>query len=343
MFNHRRIIGGENAVYQTSGTLIPAAPDLSPYERGMLVELLQRCADFSGITLYTYHFGQRGYFALVRVPPVDEATDDEELIRRWEALYGEELAQAVGINLATVKEVLPGKSAEAEALRQHLFKRMGDLSMFQRIFRQRATRWYNRIHGGVGQMWGGPFTSVLVEDDPAVRSLAGAYIDLAPVREGLAAHPEHYPWCGFGAVAFGHDAMLEALAEMIDPDLPPTTALGRYRTLMQLWGPYPEPTPDALRAAGGLPLPAAPALFARRQTAMERGGAVGQPEFIAAQLVEAGFRRRVQPAPGFTSEASPVRITHLREPVPGRGRPRKRYWRVAEAEAAAASPATAAQ
>ena len=320
MFNPRRIFGEGRAVYYASGTLLPGAPDLDAFARSLLADVLFRCAAFSGVDLYTYSVEPRGYNALVLIAPEQKIADDEELLRRTEILYGEELSPALGMDLAAVAELLRRDDAVAEEMRLYLASRMGDLSMFKRIVRQRFTSAINKLSSGIGSVWKSPFSSVIVEDHPAVRALVGAYIDLAPVRAGLAAVPEHYPWCGFGAAARGDDFAAEALARMVDPDLPPPAALGRYRTLMQLWGPYREPEPAALRAAGELPLPAAPALFAQPQLTMERGGAVGRPEFIVHHRNARGYRRMRPPPPGFTSGDSPVRITHLRRPVPTRGR-----------------------
>ncbi|MCC5807431.1 MAG: hypothetical protein JJU00_13995 [Opitutales bacterium] len=337
MFNPRRIFGKGRSVYYASGTLLPGAPDLDEFARSLLADVLFRCAAFSGVDLFTYSVEPRGYSALVLVAPDQKIADDDELLRRTEILYGEELSPALGMDLEAVAELLRRNDAVSEEMRRYLASRMGDLSMFKRIVRQRFTSAINKFSSGIGSVWRSPFSSVIVEDHPAVRALVGAYIDLAPVRAGLAAMPEHYPWCGFGAIARGDDFAAEALARMVDPDLPPAAALGRYRTLMQLWGPYPEPEPSALRAAGELPLPASPAPFAKRQLSMERGGAVGRPEFILQHRKASGYRRMRPPPSGFTSEDSPVRVTHLRRPVPSRGR------RLTKTRGGVPAPSAAAQ
>ena len=334
-YNARRVLVRGEAVYYTTGRLLPEAPAFDPQALGAVTSVLQRCAAFSGVELYTFFVEPRGYSALLRVAPEQKRVTDEELLRRAGMIYSKKVNRYRDeMSPESIARTLEGGGAKARKLRRELTSRMADLSVFERTFRQRATLWYNRHHTEIGPMWCNPFTSVLVENHPAVRALVGAYIDLAPVRAGLASAPEHYPWCGFGAAASGSDAAMEALARMAGPDLTPAASLGRYRTLMQLWGPYPDPTPDALRAAADLPLPAEPALFARSHLTMENGGAIGRPAFIARQLKINGFRRRRTPPPGFTAPESPVRITHMRTPNPAHGRPRSLHRVVPPAYAA---------
>lgn len=334
-YNARRVLVRGEAVYYTSGRLLPEAPSFEWQALGTVTSILQRCAAFSGLVLYTYFLEPRGYSALLRVAPEQKRVTDDELLRRAGMLYSKKAKRSRdSMSPERMAEILENGGARARKLRRELTSRMADLSIFERTFRQRATLWYNQNHTEIGPMWCKPFTSVLVEDHSAVRALVGAYIDLAPVRAGHAPVPEHYPWCGFGTAASGSDPALDGLARMVDPDLPPAAALGRYRTLMQLWGPFPDPAPAALRAAGDLPLPAAPALFAHSQQAMENGGAVGRPAFIARQLKINGFRRRRTPPPGFTAPESPVQITHMRQPNPAHGRPRSRHRVVPPASAA---------
>lgn len=335
MLNVRRILGHGSCIYHVSGELWPNSPALDDHTQGQFVHLLRRCAAFSGVELFTYCIEPGGYSALLRVAPEQARVDDETLVDRVRTLYGDEFIPALGMDSAGVEKALRTKAKYADELRRVLTSRMGDISLLMRIFCQRATLWFNKHMARIGPLWKAPFRSVLVEDHPAVRSLVGVYIDLAPVRAGLASRPEDYPWCGFGTFARGDDDALEALARLVDEDMAEPAALGRYRTLMQLWGPYPDPSGAALRAGGALPLPAVPNLFAVRQPAMERGGAVGRPEFIGDPLASSGFQRRRIPAGGFTALESPVQVTHLRQPAFGRGRPKGSTSRLAEPAAEA--------
>ena len=58
------------------------------------------------------------------------------------------------------------------------------------------------LSGRSGALWEGPFRSVLVEPGEALRTVAG-YIDLNPIRAGIAEKPEAYRWCSYAAALGG--------------------------------------------------------------------------------------------------------------------------------------------
>jgi hypothetical protein len=82
-----------------------------------------------------------------------------------------------------------GNEAAAEAFRQRFFDRMWDLSAYMKDLKQCFSQWFNRKHGRRGVLWEGRFDSELVEDGHAARRVS-AYIDLNPVRAGMADTPE---------------------------------------------------------------------------------------------------------------------------------------------------------
>jgi hypothetical protein len=77
-----------------------------------------------------------------------------------------------------------------------------DLSAFMKELKLRFTLAYNQASGRSGTLWEGRFRSVLVEPGDALR-LVAAYIDLNPVRAGIAARPEDYRWCSYAAALGG--------------------------------------------------------------------------------------------------------------------------------------------
>ena len=58
------------------------------------------------------------------------------------------------------------------------------------------------LSGRSGAAWEKPFWSVLVEPGDALRTVAG-YIDLNPIRAGIAEKPEAYRWCSYAAALGG--------------------------------------------------------------------------------------------------------------------------------------------
>lgn len=60
----------------------------------------------------------------------------------------------------------------------------------------------NRIHGRSGTLWEGRYKASLVQDDRYLLTCY-RYIELNPVRAGLASAPHHYPHSSFARNAYG--------------------------------------------------------------------------------------------------------------------------------------------
>ncbi|MDP5238607.1 transposase [Uliginosibacterium sp. 31-16] len=65
-------------------------------------------------------------------------------------------------------------------------------SLMQRLGR-RYVRWFNDRHHRSGTLWEGRYRSTVVEPNEWLHA-ASRYIELNPVRAGLVASAEHYPW-----------------------------------------------------------------------------------------------------------------------------------------------------
>ena len=62
---------------------------------------------------------------------------------------------------------------------------------------KRFTRWFNRQHERTGTLREEHIKSVIVENGIPARAVA-AYIDLNPVRAGIATDPVDYRWSSYG-------------------------------------------------------------------------------------------------------------------------------------------------
>ncbi len=62
----------------------------------------------------------------------------------------------------------------------------------------RYTRYINRKEKRIGHLFQGRFKSILIEDSDYLLQLI-RYVHLNPVRAGIVAKPEHYPWSGHRA------------------------------------------------------------------------------------------------------------------------------------------------
>ncbi|MFK5922398.1 MAG: transposase [Verrucomicrobiota bacterium] len=173
--------------------------------------LMLKQLKFSGLRALAWCFMGNHFHLLLEVPDRELATagwKDEDYIKRLEVFKSEWSSKLV---LDEV-EMFRGNGADekvseiAESVKARLF----DLSMFMKELKLKMTLAYNRKHGRVGTLWEGPFKSVLLqgpsceggESSDALRMVA-AYIDLNPVRAGLAQEPEGYRWCSYAAAVAG--------------------------------------------------------------------------------------------------------------------------------------------
>ncbi len=230
----RRIISDKACVYHLIARVVQRRRLLADVQREVWVAALRRAADFSGVELITYCCMQNHFHILVRIDPAAKGCDDAELVRRFRALYGRAKAMWCGLDAAGLAHALAHDPPEvAERLRERLRARMGNVSEFMRTLRQRYTMWFNKTYDTVGTLWAERFTSVLVQDVPWLVGLVAAYIDLNPVRAGLAALPEDYRWSGYASALCGADAeQRRALAGCFPGEGGEEGALARYRLLM---------------------------------------------------------------------------------------------------------------
>ncbi len=223
----------KTAVYHVTSRVVQKRRLLLEGQREVWVAALHRAAEFSGVEVITYCALETHFHILVRIDPATRQCDDVTLVRRYRALYGESRAQWSGLNAEELKHALAkGDPETAEALRERLRRRMGDISEFMRTLRQRYTRWFNLAHGTAGTLWAERFGSVIVQDTPWLVGLIAAYIDLNAVRAGLADLPENYRWCGYTEALAGKEELCRALAACFPSAKDPTDALARYRLLM---------------------------------------------------------------------------------------------------------------
>ena len=238
----KRIISENVCVYHLIARVVQRRRLLADAQREVWVGALRRAAVFSGVELITYCCLQNHFHILVRIDPAAKDCADAELVRRFRALYGASKAMWCGLDAKGLEHALGHDPADAaERLRERLRARMGNVSEFMRTLRQRYTMWFNRTYDTAGTLWAERFTSVLVQDEPWLVGLVAAYIDLNPVRAGLAALPEHYRWSGYAAGLAGGDADLRrALAACFPGEGGEGEALARYRLLMLGRGASPK-------------------------------------------------------------------------------------------------------
>ncbi len=75
----------------------------------------------------------------------------------------------------------------------------GNLSAGMRHLNGVYTQWHNRAHGRVGHVFEGRFKAIIVQREAYLLELA-RYVVLNPVRAGICAMPQDWPWSSYRAM-----------------------------------------------------------------------------------------------------------------------------------------------
>ena len=200
-------------------------------EREVFRQILLKQLKFSGLRALAWCFMGNHLHLLLEVPDKDVALEgwtEEDLIGRL-SVFADEFSTRM-----TLGEVeMFRRNGHAEGISEiagRVRERLFDLSVFMKELKQRMTLAYNARHGRSGTLWEGRFKCTRIEGGDALRAVA-AYIDLNPVRAGLAARPEDYRWCSYAAAVGGMRLARSGLVRAISPDkrLSWARAAERYR------------------------------------------------------------------------------------------------------------------
>lgn len=166
-----------------------AGRDHSHRKQWILERLAQLTASFC-IDICAYAVMSNHYHLVVHVDR-DRAKQltQREVARRWETLF--RLPEAVGKWLEGLANSAETRLAEAciEKWRQRLF----DLSWFMKCLNEHLAKRANAEDGCDGRFWQGRFRSQALLDEAGLLT-AMVYVDLNPVRAGIAASPERSPF-----------------------------------------------------------------------------------------------------------------------------------------------------
>lgn len=174
-----------------------------------------------------------------------------------------------------------------------------DLSRFMKRLQGPFAVWFNKLLGRWGRLWGGRFKSLAAGDDLAAVQELLLYVELNPVRAGLAALPRHYAACSAHLRSVGKADWLIPL-EQLFPELARDKAAPFYRALLLHRGLLPgrdnqAPIPAEV-AARELERGFPPGLYRRRHRFMTDGLMMGGRDRMLRELerltLEGVYRRR---------------------------------------------------
>jgi len=239
MRSNRLKVSGADASYHCMTRTVNGERLFGDREKEVLRKMIWQVADFCGIRVLTYCIMSNHFHVLVEVPELGELSDTE-LMRRYKVLYPKPTKYQEA-SIRTLEAELAAGGEEADAVRQRLIVRMGDISEFMKTVKQRFSVWFNKSHRRFGTLWADRFKSVLVEGAGNPLQTMAAYIDLNPVRAGIVEDPKDYRFCGYAeAVAQSNssgqtgavDGLSRVWADRVGGDKSPTDALQAHRSLI---------------------------------------------------------------------------------------------------------------
>ena len=159
--------------------------------KDMLLDLLRRAAEFSGIDVEACVAMDNHVHVLCTVSRTGTKVPADEVVRRVRALKGDRAADALSERLSELEAA--GFVATMEAELDRYRSRMNDISEFMKTAKELFAIWFNREFGYSGSVWGGAYKSTMVEGGEYL-ARCRRYILLNPVRAGIVGQVGEYRW-----------------------------------------------------------------------------------------------------------------------------------------------------
>ncbi len=177
------------------------------HRRQWIVDRVAELAAVFAIDVAAYAVLSNHYHLVLRID-IDRSRTwtDDEVVERWQRLFSLPLC----VERRNSGEASAAEDRAARVLIQTWRERLADLSWFLRCLNEPIARRANREDRCSGRFWEARFKSQALLDQTAVLT-AMAYVDLNPVRAGLAATPEQS----------AHTSIRQRLVDAPGPDLVP--------------------------------------------------------------------------------------------------------------------------
>lgn len=264
-------------------------------DRESFCRMMWKVAEFCGLQVLTFVVMSNHFHIEVYVPLLGPVTD-EELLRRYELLHPSPTPfQAARIDV--IRERLRQDGPEAAAWRKRQLRLMGNLPSFMKLLKQRFSIRYNRTHDRYGTLWSERYKSVTMNGQSRDGASLGTalYIDLNPVRAGLAKDPKDYRFCGYGAAVGGDERARKGIMVLTE-SATWEAAQAKYRAMLFAAGAElregagnisTEDLEETIRQNGRLPMPTA---LLCRSRYLTNTLVLGSKLFVERHLAE--YRRR---------------------------------------------------
>jgi len=157
------------------------------HRRQWIVDRVRLLSSLFAIDVCAYAIMSNHYHLALKVCPEQlEGLSDDDILDRWCALFkGPLLVQ----NYRNGEDLKPFECAALADIVKVWRKRLFSISWFMRCLNQPIARQANKEDGCTGKFWESRFDSKALKSEEALLS-AMVYVDLNPLRAGIAATPE---------------------------------------------------------------------------------------------------------------------------------------------------------
>jgi len=157
------------------------------HRKNWVIERLCELVEVFAIEICAYAVLSNHYHLVVHVNTAQARQwDDEEVIRRWKAIFG--IPTLVARYLGN-ESITRAERAVAKEIIATWRSRLMDVSWFMRCLNEHLARRANAEDRVTGRFWEGRFKSQALLDEAGLLT-AMAYVDLNPIRAGIAQSPE---------------------------------------------------------------------------------------------------------------------------------------------------------
>ena len=157
------------------------------HRRQWIVDKLKSLSTIFSIDICAYAVMSNHYHVVLHVD-ADAATtwSEREVIERWTTLFSAPLLVERYLKNQNNAEATDKKARE---IIEQWRSRLTDISWFMRVLNESIARQANREDRCTGRFWEGRFRSQALLDDAAILACM-TYVDLNPIRAGMAESPE---------------------------------------------------------------------------------------------------------------------------------------------------------
>jgi len=166
-------IKGSDAYYHVMSRTVGQEFLLRNNEKDKFVEILEDLSNLFFVKVIGFSVMSNHFHLLIKMESVQHF-DNEIITNRMRDYYNREFILS---------------NAEIYKLKEKL----GDISEYMKLLKQKFALWYNKQNNRKGHFWSDRFKSVLIENGESLLNCL-AYIDLNSVRADITTYPEDYKW-----------------------------------------------------------------------------------------------------------------------------------------------------